>query len=160
MSKIAMQIKINSKAAKVWEVLADIGGVSKWSPAILESRSTTEANGGVGARRHCNVAALGNIDEEVVGWEEGRVLRCRFENAGPLKAVSTEYIVTPEGDDTIVDAVLDFQAKLGLDLLVRTQMPKTMKATLGALKHHVETGEMIDGTSEIPESALAAVTDA
>ena len=77
MSKIAMQIKINSKASKVWEVLADIGGVSKWSPAILESRCTTEANGG-----------------------------------------------------------------------------------LGALKHHVETGETIDATSKIPESALAAVTEA
>ena len=66
MSKVTRQIRINAPEEKVWEVLADFGGVYRWAPAILSSYATTQASGGVGEGRHCEVAGFGGIDEEIV----------------------------------------------------------------------------------------------
>ena len=78
MPRLVRQIAINAPKEKVWEVLADFGAVSNWAPTILESRSTTEANGGVGAERTCKHQKMGDIEERIValgGWSQSE-LRC------------------------------------------------------------------------------------
>ena len=74
MPKLVRQIAINASKERAWEVLADFSGVSNWAPTILESRSTTEANGGVGAERTCKHEKMGDIEERIVAWDEGRSL--------------------------------------------------------------------------------------
>ena len=56
MSKLTHQVTINAPVDEVWEVLADFGAIDKWAPPVSKSYSTTEANGGVGAGRHCDTS--------------------------------------------------------------------------------------------------------
>ncbi len=53
MSTVTRQIEINAPADEVWRAIADFGGVYNWAPNVASSYSTTEANEGVGAGRHC-----------------------------------------------------------------------------------------------------------
>ena len=154
MTQVSSQIRIDAPKEKVWEVLADFGGVSRWAPTVLDSYSTTGANGGVGAGRHCDVKGFGGIEEEIVRWEAGRSLGVSLDNAGPIKSSVNEFTVIPGDDGTVVTLTVDFQAKFGpagavLDrLVVRRQMEKTITLTLAGLKHYVETGEpMANGST-------------
>ena len=144
MSKLSRQIRINAPVEKVWEVLADFGGASKWAPTVTESYSTTEANGGVGAVRHCEVIGFGGIEEEIVGWNESRSLSISLENAGPIKSSVNTFSVSPAGDGTVVTANLDFRMKFGLvgalidRFALRRQFRKVMTQGLGRLKYRVK----------------------
>ena len=68
MANFMRRVRIDASVEKVWAVLADFGGVSKWAPTITESRSLTEANGGVGARRTCTHVKMVVIEEVIVEW--------------------------------------------------------------------------------------------
>lgn len=164
MSKLTIQVKINAPAEKVWEVVADFGSVSKWAPNVTNSYSTTEANGGVGAGRHCDVVGFGAIEEEIVEWKESRSLTYEVENVGPMKSVRNKCSVRGEGNRTVVTFTIDYQMKFGplgalLDKLVAgRQLGKAAALGLAGLKHYLETGEPVDQKTKLPKSTLAAVT--
>ncbi|MCH7998933.1 MAG: SRPBCC family protein [Chloroflexi bacterium] len=164
MSKITKQITINAPAEKVWDIVADFGSISKWAPNVTNSYSTTEANGGVGAGRHCDVVGFGAIEEEIVEWKESRSLTYEVEDVGPIKSLRNESSVRGDGDRTVVTFTLDYQMKFGplgalLDKLVAgRQLGKAAALGLAGLKHHVETGEPVDQKTKLPKSTLAAVT--
>ncbi len=158
MSKLSKRIRINTPAEKVWEVLADFGGVAKWNPVVAHSVAITDANRGVGCERQCEVPGFGDVRERVTEWEEGRRLSYDLEGgAGPMKSLGGEFSLSPAGDNTEVTMTLDFRVKFGpvgalMDrFIVRRQMRKQMALTLAGLKHHVETGEEV-GT-ELPKVA-------
>ena len=162
MSKLTRQIRINAPVEKVWEVLADFGGVSKWAPTVTESYSTTEANGGIGAGRHCEVIGFGGIEEEIVGWNESRSLSVSLENAGPIKSAVITFSVSPSGDETVVTLTTESQLKFGplgavIDKLFFPRLlGKQMAQTLAGLNHHAETGEVVGTETEVPVAAVAA----
>ena len=157
MSKLTTQVKINAPMDKVWEVLADFGATDKWSPVISKSYSTTEANGGVGAGRHCQTS-FGALKEQIVEWEEGRSFTIDGKTVLPMKYVRHRFSVSPAGDGTVVTGLLDFQMKFAtvgalLDKLVlRREFRKALTQGLAGLKYHVETGEVV-GT-KLPEGGV------
>ena len=59
MPQHTFRVRIDESKELVWDALADFGGVSKWAPTITSSRSLTEANGGVGAKRTCEHVKMG-----------------------------------------------------------------------------------------------------
>ena len=163
MSKLTEQIRIKAPAEKVWEVLADFGGVAKWNPAVAHSVAITDANRGVGCERQCEVPGFGGLKERVTEWEEGRRLSYDLEGgAGPMKSLRGEFSVSPAGHITEVRMTMDFRVKFGpvgalMDrFIVRRQMRKRMALTLAGLKHYVETGEEV-GT-ELPKVTRDAAT--
>jgi uncharacterized protein YndB with AHSA1/START domain len=55
MTSFETEIKIDAPAGKVWQVLADIGTISRWNPGVVASHVTTDQTTGVGAGRHCDL---------------------------------------------------------------------------------------------------------
>ena len=159
MSKLTTHVQINAPTGKIWEAIADFGGVYKWSPVISKSYSTTEANGGVGAGRHCDTS-FGALKEQIVEWEEGRSFTIDGKTVLPMKYVRHHFSLSPTGNGTAVTGWLDFQMKFApvgalLDKLVlRREFRKALIRGLAGLKYHVETGEVV-GT-KLPEGALGA----
>ena len=164
MKQVSRQIKINARKEKVWEVLADFGGVSNWAPTVVSAYSTTEANGGVGAGRHCEVKSLGSIEERIAEWDEGRSYSYDIVDGvpAPMKYARNTVSVRPDGDGTLVIFALEFEMKFGpvgalLErLAIRPLLRKTLTGTLAGLKHHVETGEVIGEDTELPAVVTAA----
>ena len=56
MREIDLQRRIPTERSDVWNVLADFPNISVWNGGIKKSFSTSEAMGGVGATRHCDLS--------------------------------------------------------------------------------------------------------
>ena len=166
MPEITRQVKINAPREKTWEILADWGAVSNWAPTITESHTTTEAKRGVGSIRSCDHTQMGNIEEEIVAWEEGTSLSYDVIKGlpMPMKSLNNTWSISAEGDGSVVTLTMDFGMKFGplgalmAALAVRRMMNKEMGLTLAGLKQYVETGEVVGAVSEVSEGSLAAVT--
>ena len=161
MPLLTRRVRIDASAEKTWAVLADFGGVSKWAPTITESRSLTEENGGVGARRLCTHVKMGELEEEIVEWEEGR--RYSYDVSGlpmPMKSLNMDWSVEADGDGAVVTVRQNFQTKFGLlgslmeSLVLRRMMEKEIAVSLAGLKYHTETGEISTLEVELPTDAV------
>jgi len=164
MPKLVRQVAINASKEKVWEVLADFSGVANWAPTILESRSTTEANGGVGAERTCKHVKMGNIEERIVAWEDGHSLSYDVIKGlpFPMKSLNNTWSVIAAGDNATVSVAMDFRMGLGPlgvlpALMARLPMRKEMQVSLAGLKQYVETSEVFTTTKDLAPDSLAAV---
>jgi len=166
MPEITRQVKINAPKEKTWEILADLGAVSNWAPAVTESHMMTEAKRGVGAIRSCDHTRMGNIEEEFVAWEEGTSLSYDVIKGlpMPMKSLNNTWSVSGEGADSMVTLTMDFGMKFGplgalmAALAVRRMMHKEMGLNLAGLKQYLEIGEVVSAASEVSEGSLAAVT--
>ncbi len=145
MSTVTKQTKINAPANEVWGAIADFGGVYKWAPNVSSSYSTTEANGGVGAGRHCEVPGFGGIDEEIVEWKEGHSYKYQVENIGPIGKLVNEWSVTSDGNNSLVTTNVSYHMRFGImgalmdRLIVRRSIRKAMAQGQAGLKGYVET---------------------
>ena len=74
MSSMTYEIHVDAKPDHVWGIVADFGNIYKWSPGVKYSRSTSEASGGVGASRHCDLLPFGSVEEDILEWKEGESL--------------------------------------------------------------------------------------
>ncbi len=162
MSLLTRRVRIDASAEKAWEVLADFGGVSKWAPTITESRSLTEANGGVGARRTCTHVKMGQLEEVIVEWEEGR--RYSYDVTRglpmPMKSLNNDWSVESDGDGAVVTLRQNFETKFGPlgwlieSLVLRRMMEKEITVSLAGLKYHTETGEISTLDIALPTDAV------
>ncbi len=149
MSTVTRQLEINAPVDEVWEAIADFGGVYKWAPNVTSSYSTTEANEGVGAGRHCEVLGFGGIDEEIVDWKEGHSYKYQVENIGPIGKLVNEWSVTPDGDNSLVTTNVSYHMRFGImgalmdKLIVRRSIRKAMAQGQAGLKGYVETREPV-----------------
>ena len=165
MSHIQRQIRINAPKTHVWEALADFGGVYKYSPGVIESKSTTEANEGVGAARVCQLAPMGAVEERILTWREGESYSLEIfdgKKVPPFKhAIATISLQSTGPNDTLVNIDFDYALKYGpigavMNLMmVRTFLDKGFAGLLAGLKHYAETGETVDGSTKLNFSAVA-----
>lgn len=160
-TRFSISTTINKNSEDVWETLADFGGTYRWNPAVVESHSTSDANGGLGAERRCDLGKGQWTEERITGWEDKRSVEISIVNSNvPIsRAVVTLTMKSLDEEKTQVDLLIDYKLKFGpigvlMDLvMVRRMYRKTMVELLAGLKHHVETGEEI-GT-ELPVGASA-----
>ncbi len=161
MAKQVKQVRINEGKEKVWEIMADYGGVANWAPTITSSNLLTDANGGIGARRTCDHISGAAIEEVIAEWEEGEYYSYEMTTSfGPVKTLVNTWAVRSEGNDTVVTLSMDFKMRFGpLGLLMipmaKMMMGKEMKLALAGLKHHVETSQVIE--RDHPGLPVAAV---
>ena len=165
MAKITRQVRIDASKEKTWEVLADFGAVASWAPTILQSHSTTEANGGVGAERTCEHEKMGQLVERITGWDEGSSLSYDVIKGlpFPMKSLNNVWSVRADGDGAVVTVTMDFRMGLGPlgalpTLMARVMMRKEMAVSLAGLKQYTETGEVVAAPKDVAAPALAAVT--
>ncbi|MEE9217187.1 MAG: SRPBCC family protein [Anaerolineales bacterium] len=159
MTKVSGQIVIDAPAEKVWEVLADFGGVQKWAPGVAKSYSTSSNNSGADAARHCDVPGFGGIEEFVTEWSEGVGFSYRVEPFGMIDESTSTWKITPQGDKTLVYTELNVNMRYGplgslMEMLfVKRKIEKGTRNALEGLKHHVKTGELISADFRAPAAA-------
>ncbi len=163
MAHFSTQIRINATKEKVWEVLADFGGIYRWNPGVRHSYSTSEDNHGLLATRHCELQKGDDyLDEQILEWREGESFKVEiYETNLPLHRNVVEFSVAADGSGTIVTVAPDYALKYGLlgrlmnQIVVRRKFKKGMEDLLTGLKYHIETGEVVG--DRVPDMAAAAV---
>ena len=168
MTKLISEIRINAPKERVWEVLADLGSISKWNPGVSHSYSTSPETRGEGAMRHCdlqnvNGRSIGYLKERAFDWRDGEGFTIDvYESNLPLKRNHIRFDLVSNGDGTIVTITPDYALKFGplgvlADLLIgRRQLKKGMAGLAAGLKYNIETGGLVE--KSVPEtSALGGV---
>ena len=161
MGAFTTEIRIDAPKEKVWDVLADLGGIYKWNPGVSHSSSTSESSGGEGATRHCDLQnPSGYLEERAFDWREGEGYKIDiFESSFPIERNVIEFTVRADGDGTIVTVAPDYRLKFGpigtlIDKLAAgRQLRKGMENLLAGLKYHVETGDLVGDALPASNSA-------
>ena len=166
MSEIKLEIAIDAKPEKVWEVLGDFGNVYKWSPAIRASASVEGHERGGDAIRSCELPGFGSVNETVTEWSEGEGFTYLAEATGPVKTAVSGWRVRSEGAGSVVTVAVDFKVRYGIlgtvmdRLIVRRMLRRIVARSLAGLRHYVMTGEEVGdrlpegvGTENVREAA-------
>lgn len=69
MRTVTINKTLNAAPSSVWAVLADFANIADWNEGVTTSYSTNEITEGVGAKRHCDLAPMGALEETVQEWE-------------------------------------------------------------------------------------------
>ena len=165
MTKLTLSRTIQAPADRVWDILADFGGVQNFHPMVDTSPITNGQNTGLGAERRCELYNGTKVNEEITSFNPGR------RNIGitvnqpdaPITAMTGEFTVTPRGDSScevlaimaydLIDGAL---AKEQIDGL-RGMMEGAVESVLKGLDDHAVTGAII-GNGAMDQSAPASAT--
>ena len=166
MQKVTVQVEIDAPAEKVWEVLADFGNISAFNPNLTNSHLTADQPNGVGATRHCDLTVGGaSIEERIVDWDEGHSYTVDVYGGKrvPFTQAFGHLAVEPLGESRSV-ASMSFEGKAKggvfaglLGRALRGQNKKAITGVLAGLKHHVETGDPVEGRQKVDSSAVIVV---
>ena len=102
---------------KVWKVLADFGNIQNFNPAVIKSFSHEGPATGLGAKRHCDLAPFGSVDEEITEWEEGTRLKAYIyegKKMPPIKNMYGTFHLMEVDGGTEVHFEIEYKMKLGL----------------------------------------------
>jgi hypothetical protein len=151
MPLVRSEAEIKASKEDVWRVLADFGDIEKWSPIVLRSYSTTDATGGVGAARHCDLFPRGTVEEQIIQWEPELHVRINVDPAGPIASQRADFEIAERGANVLVTMTISFELRPEVEdreERTRSALQTAVKASLAGLKYHVETGKVV-GT-EVP----------
>ena len=168
MSKVSREVRINAPKEKVWEALADFGGIQIFNPSVIKSYTINSKNEGVGASRRCELNIPGShIDERVTEWVDGEKMVIEIydgKKAPPFKRAFATISIREDGPNTtIATGVIEYKLKFGpigalMDVaLVKPQFGKGFGGLMAGLKHYVETGESVDGPTGLDFSSVQAI---
>lgn len=163
MTTIDLSIDIDAPADEVWKDLADFGGVSVWNPNVKQSRLTSDTTEGTGVSRECVLAPMGTVQERVTEWTEGRLMGVEIydhKNLPGLRSAFATIELEPRGATTRVTVHMDYAVGLGVvgagmnAMGMKRLFTKSLGGLLAGLKHHVETGEAVDGKTRLDLAAV------
>lgn len=164
MTTVTKTVTIDAPTPQVWEAVANIGSIATWNPNVKRSQLTSDQPGGLGATRECQLAPLGTVQERVTSWDEGRSLGIEIyerKNIPGLRQGDATIEIVPTGDSSHVTIELNYEVGLGAlgagmnAVGMKRRFTKAVTGMLAGLKHHVETGESVDGKTKIPVAAVA-----
>ena len=113
--RVSRQIKASRD--KVWAVLADFPNIAAWNSGVNKSFSTSDATAGVGAKRHCDLAPMGALEETVVRWEEQKCMEISIDSAAKLPMARGLAAFTLSGDDAVTDVSVEYNYEPKFDFL-------------------------------------------
>ena len=115
MRSIEVSRRIPSAPAKVWAVLADFPNIATWNAGVAKSFATSDSTGGVGARRHCDLAPFGELEETVKEWDDTRRMVISIDSAKKLPIAHGEvtFVLNATDDATEVNVNYAYQPKFG-----------------------------------------------
>jgi len=143
---------IQAPANRLWEILADFGGVYLFHPLVESSPITNGRGTGLGAARTCHLYNGAEVAEEITSFDpERRHLAITVRDpSGPIQSMGGEFTVTPINDVSCeVTAVMEYSLKGGVigkavdALLFRRMMERTIENVLEGLDDHAVTGAVI-----------------
>lgn len=160
--QVVSSVRINASAEKVWEVLDNYGDLDKFSTGVESSPIMGDKQTGMGAKRHCVFYNKDSVVEEVVEYEENKVLTVVLTDlSAPLKTMTAKFKLE-KVSDTQCDVSMQMNfvvrfgplgALLGL-VMMRPVMRGIQKTLLSGLAYYTVTGEAI-GSELPPKEALA-----
>ncbi len=161
MTIVRSKVHIDAPVEKVWATLADIGTIERWNPGVAKSYSTSEAKGGEGATRHCDLYQNNaQLEERAFDWQEGESFKIDVQTSGlPIESNAVTFTVSADGDGTAATVSADYKLKYGvlgalMDILIgKRQAQKGFDEMMAGLKYHVETGELVQ--DQVPVAAPA-----
>ena len=115
MGSITTTSVIAAPRSAVWAVLADFPNVADWNTGVNKSFSTSEANNGVGAQRHCDIAPAGQLEETIRKWEPESMMAISIDSAKkmPIKSALGTFTLEDRGDSTSVRLDFEYLARFG-----------------------------------------------
>ena len=156
MTSISQEIRIDAPREKVWNILADLGGIQRFHPAVSKSYYTTEQKEGVGAGRVCELLPMGEVVEQASVWQEHEYMKIDIiegKKTPPFRTAHGSFRLREENGQTVVKLTLSYGLKYGpigrlMDvMMVRSQFENIVPRMLAGLKHYTETGEEV--TAEV-----------
>jgi ribosome-associated toxin RatA of RatAB toxin-antitoxin module len=157
MTKITQIRTIQAPADRVWDILADFGGVHIFHPLVESSRIINGQDTGLGAERRCDLYNGGEAIEKITSFvAERRHLGITVRDGpGPMEAMTGELTVTPVDDNSCeVRADLQYRLKGGaageaVDAeMMRAMMDGVVETVLKGLEDHAVTGAIIGNAGE------------
>ena len=154
MTNVTVEIRIDAPREQVWDVLANLGSVSVWNPALTGSYYTSEAKQGLEAARHCDFPDGGYVKERVLEWNPGESFKVEiYEGTIPFDNATGSASVVDDGDGTIVTYGIEYDLKSDVPVdpqeVERQNREELLPLVLASLKQYVETGEPMP----MPEAA-------
>ena len=131
---------INASPETVWKTLADVEGISNW--AALITSSPVQGAPGLGAIRNCTLADGMEIKETFDTWEDQKAIG--YNVAGlPVPLKSTWRIAAVDGGTEVsYHGALD-STDTDMGNAMRDKLSPMSQFLLAALKHNVETGDVL-----------------
>lgn len=165
MATIKSEVNVDAPVEEVWQILADFGGIQRFNPGVPRSIQTSDGPVGLGTTRHCDLTIPGaSIEERITGWVDGHSYEVEIfssKRTPPLNHARATLAVRPAERGTMASMQIDYRLKGGwlgslMDVvMVRRQYEKTVDGVLAGLKHHAETGELVDGISDVKHLTVA-----
>ena len=146
MTRILVETRVDAPRERVWDIIADLGAISTWHPALADSRYTSEAKEGLEASRRCDFPDGGFVNESVIEWKPGEAFTLEISGGTvPFASAKGTMSVSEDGDGTIVTLSLDYELKSDIPVdpqeLERENREDLLPLVLAGLKHYVETGK-------------------
>lgn len=148
---ITSEIGISSPKEKVWDALKAIGEIEKFHPLVKKSNCTTSIEGGLGAKRHCELLPMGQMEEEVTEWKEGKSFTLEViggKMLPPYRFMKGKIDLEEVGGKTRVTFSFSYQLKYGIlgrfidIVMIRPQFKKAPPQYVSGLKKYVEKNNL------------------
>ncbi|MFQ6011501.1 MAG: SRPBCC family protein [Nitrososphaerales archaeon] len=133
-------IRINAPQSVVWTILADFGGLSKWSPLVITSTSISPMNQGPNSERAYDMQMLGSLTETAIEWEEGTGYTVQVKGVASLPYLTTKMSLSEQGGQTVVLAESELRGNEPELETMGRKIKGILQVTLQGLKEYVETG--------------------
>ncbi len=151
MSQVTVSHIVSSPISKVWAVLADFGGIHRFSAGIEASPiNDGTPSTGVGAERNCQLYDGNNLQERITEFVENKRLGIEiFQTSMPLKAATAHFDLEPAEGGCKVTMTMDYELKYGIvgkamdAMMMKGMMSKNLGGLLHGLDEHLATGEPI-----------------
>jgi hypothetical protein len=126
--------------------LADYPNIADWNDGIKTSYATSEATDGVGAKRHCDLAPLGALEETVTAWDPEDRMVISIDSASKIPIKRGEMTFTLNDADETTDFAMsyDYEPRGGfignlLGRLIDGQLRKGFTGFLDQLESAAQT---------------------
>ena len=105
---------IPAPPSAVWKVLADFPNIADWNTGVKTSYATGPVEG-VGAKRHCDLAPMGELEETVAEWEvdEKMVVSIDSTKKMPIKHGRATFTLGDAGDSTDMSLRYEYDTRWG-----------------------------------------------
>jgi len=159
MTKIKKKLSINASKERVWDVIADLGGIQNYNPSVKKSYYNTDIKSGEGAGRVCEFYPIGKVDEKATQWEEGKSYTLLINPIEKLPffkeglAYFSLNLSNTGGTEVSVD--FDYNITVGPlawamnKIMLRNNFEKAFEGILKGLKKHIEEGVVIENGSSL-----------
>lgn len=159
MTRIIKKIKIDAPKEKVWNVVANLGGVQNYNPGVKKSFYYTDETNEVGAGRICEFYPMGKVDEKATTWKEGESYTLHvkpIENLPFFKEGFALFTLKSDGNgstyvetDFTYDTTTGVIGKLMNSIALKKNFSIGFEGILKGLKKHIEEGEIIENAASL-----------